>query len=359
MSGDLLDGVSQGWRQTTCRGEEPAPPPRTRLLRLAVGLVEDVRSAPGDRQNGSEGFSADFQLCLPYRGMLVWHVGRDAVVGDANQMLFVTGGEKYRIIQPHQEGYGELIVTPELSVLAEIANSDTDRLPSHPLFRRRSRMASPRLQSFRARFLSWATRASAPGDRGPGIELDELMAEELVVALLRAALTDVQWSSRRSPQLDGSAHPPDKSIPRSRVREPDPPRRRRPGRRRIARVSHPRVPAGRGHVAAPVPHAAPPRPRPRRVAADRRPDGARARNRVLEPQSLHAILPAHVRRHAVSVPADVESGRSASRSGDTGVETPFRRRHTDEVRISSPRGCHDLQVRCVWVSSGEISSRRF
>jgi AraC family transcriptional regulator len=190
MSGDLLDSVSQGWRQTTCRGDEPAPPARTHLLRLAVGLVEDVRSAPGERQNGNEGFSADFQLCLPYRGMLVWHVGRDAVVGDANQMLFVTAGEKYRISQPHPEGYGELIVTPELSVLAEIANSDTDRLPSHPLFRRRSRLASPRLQSFRARFLSWATRASDPGDRGPRVELDELMAEELVIGLLRAALTD-------------------------------------------------------------------------------------------------------------------------------------------------------------------------
>jgi AraC family transcriptional regulator len=181
MSGDLLDGVSQRWRQTTGRDDEPAPPARTRLLRLAVGLVEDVRSAPGDRQNGSEGFSADFQLCLPYRGMLVWHVGRDAVVGDANQMLFVTGGEKYRISQPHDEGYAELIVTPEVSVLAEIANSDTDRLPAHPLFRRRSRLASPELQSFRARFLSWATRASAH---------DELMAEELVIALLRAALSD-------------------------------------------------------------------------------------------------------------------------------------------------------------------------
>ena len=181
MSGDLLDGVSQGWRQTVCRGDEPAPPARTRLLRLAVALVEDVRSGAVDRQNGSEGFSADFQLCLPYRGMLVWHVGRDAVVGDANQMLFVTGGEKYRISQPHPEGYRELIVTPELSVLAEIANSDADRLPSHPLFRRRSRLASPRLQSFRARFLSWATRAT--GD-------DELMAEELVIGLLRAALTD-------------------------------------------------------------------------------------------------------------------------------------------------------------------------
>jgi AraC-like DNA-binding protein len=189
MSGDLLDGVSQEWRQT-CRGDEPLPPARTRLLRLGVGLVEDVRSAAGERQIGSEGFSVDFQLCLPYRGMLVWHVGRDAVVGDPNQMLFVTGGENYRISQPHPEGYAELIVTPELSVLAEIAGSDTDRLPSHPLFRRRSRLASPRLQSFRARFLSWAAGASGPGDGGPRTELDELMAEELVVALLRAALTD-------------------------------------------------------------------------------------------------------------------------------------------------------------------------
>ena len=77
------------------RGDEPAPPVRTRLCGSRVALVEDVRSGAVDRQNGSEGFSADFQLCLPYRGMLVWHVGRDAVVGDANcQMLFVTGGEE-------------------------------------------------------------------------------------------------------------------------------------------------------------------------------------------------------------------------------------------------------------------------
>jgi AraC-like DNA-binding protein len=184
-----MQGVSQEWRQTTCRGDDPAPAARTRLLRLGVGLVEDVRSVASEYQNGNEGFSADFQLCLPYRGMLVWHVGRDAVVGDANQMLFVTGGEEYRISQPHPDGYAELIVTPELSVLAEIAGWDTDRLPWHPLFRRRSRLASPRLQSFRARFLSWATRASDPGS-GPRTELDGLMAEELVIALLRSAITD-------------------------------------------------------------------------------------------------------------------------------------------------------------------------
>jgi hypothetical protein len=66
---------------------------RTRLLDLPVGLVEDVRHLEGDPVRSPEGFSPADQVCLPYRGMFVWRVGRDDVVGDANQVLFVTGGE--------------------------------------------------------------------------------------------------------------------------------------------------------------------------------------------------------------------------------------------------------------------------
>ncbi len=65
-------------------------------------------------------------MALPYRGLLVWHVGRDGVVGDANQVLFVTGGEPYRISDPVVTGYAELIVTPEPSVLAEVAGVALD-----------------------------------------------------------------------------------------------------------------------------------------------------------------------------------------------------------------------------------------
>jgi AraC family transcriptional regulator len=160
---------------------------RTRLLDLSVGLVEDLRAASASRVPGAEGFSPEFQCALPYRGLLVWHVGRDQVVGDANQVLFVTGGEAYRVSQPLASGYAELIVTPSIDVLTELTHGTGVTLAAHPLFRRRSRRATPWLQSFRARFLSWAHDGAAP-DSAEGASGDALEAEELVLALLRAAL---------------------------------------------------------------------------------------------------------------------------------------------------------------------------
>src|SRR5689334_15081099 len=116
----------------------PDVPARTRLFDLSVGLVEDVRSAArtkGAPVIGASGFSPEFQLALPYRGFFVWHVGRDEVAGDANQALFVTGGERYRLSQPVAGGFAELIVTPAAGVIAELTHG-TGRgdLRFHPLF---------------------------------------------------------------------------------------------------------------------------------------------------------------------------------------------------------------------------------
>jgi AraC family transcriptional regulator len=154
---------------------------RRLVLDVPVALVEDQRAASGSRQPGPEGFSPEFQVVFPYRGMLLWHVGRDQVVGDANQVLFVTGGEAYRVSQPLGSGYAELIVTPSIEVLSELAHRTGAPVAAHPLFRRRSQRATPRLQSFAARFLSWTHDADAS---------DPLAAEELVLALLRAALDE-------------------------------------------------------------------------------------------------------------------------------------------------------------------------
>lgn len=160
--------------------------PRDCLLDLSVGLVEDVRSAEADTldariASADRGFSPDFQVALPYRGFFVWHVGRDEVAGDANQALFVTGGEAYRLTRPLPCGYAELIVTPTASVIDELAHAtSTGDLRCHPLFRRRSRRLTPRLQILRARFLSWIE----------GAPTDTLAAEEVVLSLIRAALDD-------------------------------------------------------------------------------------------------------------------------------------------------------------------------
>jgi AraC-like DNA-binding protein len=152
---------------------------RTQLLGLPIGLVETVSRVARTGRQGADDYSPAFQVVFPYRGMHVWHVGGDEVIADANQVLFVTGGESFRISDPLSDGFDELIITPELDVLSDMANAAESRLPAHPLFRRRSRRADPRLQSLRARFLCWATRAE---------DVEDLAAEELVLALLRAAL---------------------------------------------------------------------------------------------------------------------------------------------------------------------------
>jgi len=152
---------------------------RTRLLDVSVGVVEDLRREGVGPEAGPEDFCPDFQICLPYRGLFVWHVGADEIVGDANQIVFVRAGESYRMRSPLPEGYAELIITPDLNALSEMAHVQGQALAQHPLFRRRRWRMEPRLQRFRARVQHWAT-----GFGG----IDDLEAEELVLALIRLAL---------------------------------------------------------------------------------------------------------------------------------------------------------------------------
>jgi AraC family transcriptional regulator len=140
--------------------------------------VEDLRSPGVGLRKSKESFSGDFQVCLPYRGLFVWHVGNDEVVGDANQVLFVASGESYHLSQPLPSEYAELIITPDLALLAEITGGCNVPVSSHPLFQRRSRRADLSLQHQRTRFLHRALRPDWSG----------LAAEDSVIRLLRSAL---------------------------------------------------------------------------------------------------------------------------------------------------------------------------
>jgi AraC family transcriptional regulator len=151
---------------------------RTRLLDSSVALVENLHCRPLPEGRTAEDFSPEFQVCFPYRGLFVWHVGGDEVVGDANQVLFVSGGESYHLSQPISGEYGELIITPDPQILAEIADASETRLAFHPLFRLRSRRADAVLQRTRAGFLHLAQRGAWDG----------VVAEELVIRMLRLAL---------------------------------------------------------------------------------------------------------------------------------------------------------------------------
>jgi AraC-like DNA-binding protein len=149
---------------------------RTQLVDSPVSLVEDYQR--GRHEKTPENFCDVYQVCLPYRGLGVWHVGDDEVIADANQVLFVRGGESYHMSGPIAGGYAELIITPAIDILEETVGASANRLFEHPLFRNRRRLATSRLQWLRSKLCHWA---AAHG------RTCELEAEELVVALLRAA----------------------------------------------------------------------------------------------------------------------------------------------------------------------------
>lgn len=156
---------------------------RKKLLDLSVGFIEDLRRTGVRPEKGPEGYCTDFQVCLPYRGLFVWHVGHDEVIGDANQVVFCVPGESFRMRAPIPDGYAEMIITPNVDVLAEVMQVDDQPMVDHPVFRRRSWRADARFQSYRTRFLHWASSASAS-------EFDTLAAEEALLSLLRSAFQD-------------------------------------------------------------------------------------------------------------------------------------------------------------------------
>lgn len=150
---------------------------RRQVLDSSAGLVENLQCG-GHRHTSAEDFSPRFQVCLPYRGLFVWHVGDDDIVADANTVLFVSGGESYYISQPRSADYAELIITPDPELLAEVTDGCGTPLASHPLFRRRSRRVDFGLQHLRTRFLNSAISGDWNG----------LAAEESMINLLRFAL---------------------------------------------------------------------------------------------------------------------------------------------------------------------------
>lgn len=161
---------------------------RRTLVSGRLALTEDLCASGSATRVSAEDYSPRFQVCFPYHGAFVWHVGRDHVVSDANQVLFVRGGESFRVSRPVRAGYAELIVTPEDSLLAELLGTSERGLAAHPLFLQRRRPADLLLQRARAELLHTLRDTTC----------DSITAEEGTLALLRAALAAP--SSRREPR---------------------------------------------------------------------------------------------------------------------------------------------------------------
>jgi AraC family transcriptional regulator len=146
-------------------------------LDLSVGVIADQRHEGCGVQ--CEGCCEQVVVVLPYRGHFSFHVGREEIVGDPNQVVFLAPGDDYRTSSPLSSGHAELIIRPHGPMLTDLLDSNSRRVPTQALFRRGSRRAPVRLQTVRARFLHWVSRATP---------VDELEADELLVDLLTSAL---------------------------------------------------------------------------------------------------------------------------------------------------------------------------
>jgi AraC-like DNA-binding protein len=169
-----------------------APPVSTRLTLSSspIGLVEDLRSSGVTTRLSPEGFSPQFQVCFPYHGAFSWHIGPSHVVSDATQCLYVTAGEAFRVGQSWSAPFAELIITPDVDVLEELAGTRTP-LARHPLFTRRSARIGPALQLERTRFLHHVRVGT----------VNDLKGDELLLAVLRASLATPASDARPSAAL--------------------------------------------------------------------------------------------------------------------------------------------------------------
>lgn len=172
-------------RHSRHRRAESAHAHRAKLVDLPSGQAEDLRTR--EHEPTDEQWCDVFQVCLPYRGFGVWHVEHEDVIIDANQVIFVRAGEAYRCSGPVAGGYAELIITPGISVFAELLGEREDRLFEHALFRGRTVLASTRTQALGRHFLHLGSACLLE---------DPLAAEEAMAALVREVVRDAGCVTR-------------------------------------------------------------------------------------------------------------------------------------------------------------------
>ena len=270
---------------------EPGRTHRTRLWESSIGLVEDLRSSSTLRNGSPEAYSPFFQICLPYRGLFVWHVGHDDVVADPNQVLFVAGGESFRLSQPVAGRYAELIITPDCDLLAELTQSS-------PLQLSRSSVVSPAKSPSRFEAAGVAGPVFTPGTRwsvGRHRRRGTAYRPSPRGLATRARLCDPQPSNAAAGSID-------QRVPARTTVDSAPPARCRPCGRCVANLPDGPIPAGGRRSAPPLRHAVTAGARAGRIASRLRPHDPGLQPWVFESQSLHGGIQTRVRLHAISVP---------------------------------------------------------
>jgi AraC family transcriptional regulator len=116
------------------------------LLQTPVISVRDVLCPGGTAQRSEPETSSRTHLVFPYRGTYVRHVGDEASVADASQVLLFNAGDAYQVSHPHAGSDASLVLDIEETMLRELAPAHL--LHAGPALRfRRSRLGiDPRAQ---------------------------------------------------------------------------------------------------------------------------------------------------------------------------------------------------------------------
>jgi AraC family transcriptional regulator len=148
------------------------------LLETATVTVRDIHCRGSCRTRSAEEATGGVHLVFPYRGVFVRHVGGDAAVAEANQVLLFSPDQGYRVSHPVGGGDASLSLTVGDAQLSELAPRSLVRPGGQLGFTRQRLRIDPRAQALVAQIRhSLRSRFVEP-----------LEAESLTLTLVQRAL---------------------------------------------------------------------------------------------------------------------------------------------------------------------------
>ena len=148
------------------------------LLSTPLVSILDVRCAGECRHKSAEECATATHLVFPYRGAYVRHLGRDAAVAEASQVLFFNAGEAYRVSHPVQGGDASVSVTVNEGLLRELAPKALLHERARLAFRAQRLRIDPRAQALVALLRHSALQGVA----------EPLQTESLALTLVQRSL---------------------------------------------------------------------------------------------------------------------------------------------------------------------------
>jgi len=148
------------------------------LLSTPTASVSDVICRGACRHRSAEECTKATHLVFPYRGIYLHHVGRNDVVAESNQVLFLNAEEGYRISHPISGGDACLSISIDENRWRELAPKEHLRDGAVARFHARRLRIDARTQALVATLRYGLSRGIA----------NPLEAETMTLALVRRAL---------------------------------------------------------------------------------------------------------------------------------------------------------------------------